>query len=33
MAQYKYDKHLNKGDSSAYDKRYAPGSDADNAGI
>jgi len=33
MAQYKYDQHLHIGDSAVYDKKYAPGSNATNAGI
>ncbi|WP_233839470.1 hypothetical protein [Paraburkholderia sp. ZP32-5] len=33
MAQYKYQKFLKEGQSDVYDKRYAPGSEAYNAGI
>ena len=33
MAQYKYDKYLNKSDHSEYDKVYSPGSDCPNSGI
>ena len=33
MAQYKYEKYLNKGDSAEYDKKHSPGDTADNAGI
>ena len=33
MAQYKYDQHLTKSDSTAFDTKHPPGSDAPNPGI
>jgi hypothetical protein len=33
MAQYKYEKYLNKSDHEAYDTKHAPGSEATNPGI
>lgn len=33
MARYKYEKYLHKSDNTAYDKKYAPGSEALNPGI
>lgn len=33
MAQYKYDKYLNKSDHSEYDRLYSPGENCANSGI
>lgn len=33
MAQYKYEKYLNKSDHSEYDKLYKPGDNCPNSGI
>ncbi|WP_439842233.1 hypothetical protein [Aeromonas taiwanensis] len=33
MAQYKYEKYLNKSDHSEYDKLYSPGDHCTNSGI